>query len=118
MIRRPPRSTLFPYTTLFRSHLDARLYAGDVREPCIRGEERCGKRLGEREVHGVVGGCVASKRPDPRQEDVVRISVQVEVTEVLERFPRPLVGHPTHPRVPSQRLRHLEVDQMRCMESL
>src|SRR6266700_4825202 len=24
MIRRPPRSTLFPYTTLFRSHLRAR----------------------------------------------------------------------------------------------
>src|SRR5258708_23768920 len=24
MIRRPPRSTLFPYTTLFRSHLDWR----------------------------------------------------------------------------------------------
>src|SRR3712207_8629499 len=24
MIRRPPRSTLFPYTTLFRSHLPAR----------------------------------------------------------------------------------------------
>src|SRR5260370_19910025 len=23
MIRRPPRSTLFPYTTLFRSHADA-----------------------------------------------------------------------------------------------
>src|SRR5947208_7727104 len=27
MIRRPPRSTLFPYTTLFRSH-DAHLVAG------------------------------------------------------------------------------------------
>src|SRR2546427_13131232 len=25
MIRRPPRSTLFPYTTLFRSHLSAYL---------------------------------------------------------------------------------------------
>src|SRR2546429_7181885 len=25
MIRRPPRSTLFPYTTLFRSRCDARL---------------------------------------------------------------------------------------------
>src|SRR5258708_24697663 len=25
MIRRPPRSTLFPYTTLFRSIIDARL---------------------------------------------------------------------------------------------
>src|SRR5690349_24231280 len=28
MIRRPPRSTLFPYTTLFRSELKARLPAG------------------------------------------------------------------------------------------
>src|SRR2546430_16072106 len=28
MIRRPPRSTLFPYTTLFRSH-DRRLGPGD-----------------------------------------------------------------------------------------
>src|SRR5688572_33299831 len=27
MIRRPPRSTLFPYTTLFRSNLQARLPA-------------------------------------------------------------------------------------------
>src|SRR2546427_4575668 len=28
MIRRPPRSTLFPYTTLFRSHLAERVHAG------------------------------------------------------------------------------------------
>src|SRR2546427_5613461 len=28
MIRRPPRSTLFPYTTLFRSHPDDREVAG------------------------------------------------------------------------------------------
>src|SRR2546422_6114177 len=26
MIRRPPRSTLFPYTTLFRSHVDKRSF--------------------------------------------------------------------------------------------
>src|SRR5258708_31988943 len=31
MIRRPPRSTLFPYTTLFRSRPFAR-----IREPCHR----------------------------------------------------------------------------------
>src|SRR5256886_8180350 len=33
MIRRPPRSTLFPYTTLFRSRLQGRMglsHAGDV----------------------------------------------------------------------------------------
>src|SRR2546421_8919357 len=29
MIRRPPRSTLFPYTTLFRSHVPGTLRDGD-----------------------------------------------------------------------------------------
>src|SRR3712207_7628650 len=34
MIRRPPRSTLFPYTTLFRSrHRDGRLTLGAVTSP-------------------------------------------------------------------------------------
>src|SRR2546430_9621174 len=34
MIRRPPRSTLFPYTTLFRSHrVDASLERGEVQRP-------------------------------------------------------------------------------------
>src|SRR5256885_5623391 len=32
MIRRPPRSTLFPYTTLFRSALNATLFADDIRD--------------------------------------------------------------------------------------
>src|SRR3712207_7749297 len=32
MIRRPPRSTLFPYTTLFRSRADAQLPAPDVQD--------------------------------------------------------------------------------------
>src|SRR2546422_4617653 len=37
MIRRPPRSTLFPYTTLFRSH--SHHHGEDVRHP--RKEWRC-----------------------------------------------------------------------------
>src|SRR5256885_4758046 len=32
MIRRPPRSTLFPYTTLFRSADDRHVLAADVAE--------------------------------------------------------------------------------------
>src|SRR2546422_6402562 len=44
MIRRPPRSTLFPYTTLFRSHMDlvtaleseARAQAGCMLSPNFR----------------------------------------------------------------------------------
>src|SRR3989454_8148642 len=37
MIRRPPRSTLFPYTTLFRSpDIDLDLPSGDQREKVIQ----------------------------------------------------------------------------------
>src|SRR5437868_12983141 len=32
MIRRPPRSTLFPYTTLFRSVQDALISASDLKD--------------------------------------------------------------------------------------
>src|SRR3989475_9575790 len=35
MIRRPPRSTLFPYTTLFRSHLDPVLDAPQPEVPTL-----------------------------------------------------------------------------------
>src|SRR2546427_5091929 len=49
MIRRPPRSTLFPYTTLFRSqplraqaHLRHRLLAGNVDDAPARIGERRG----------------------------------------------------------------------------
>src|SRR2546429_1086117 len=36
MIRRPPRSTLFPYTTLFRSH-----HAACVFEIALQGQHQC-----------------------------------------------------------------------------
>src|SRR3712207_7333383 len=35
MIRRPPRSTLFPYTTLFRSHQQSRVAAAAVAAPAV-----------------------------------------------------------------------------------
>src|SRR2546426_3727248 len=35
MIRRPPRSTLFPYTTLFRSHPVMRVIAGRWEGACL-----------------------------------------------------------------------------------
>src|SRR5256885_11416912 len=39
MIRRPPRSTLFPYTTLFRSELSAP--KGRTRTPVAPNEDAC-----------------------------------------------------------------------------
>src|SRR5438445_6499607 len=32
MIRRPPRSTLFPYTTLFRSYIESQMRGGELTE--------------------------------------------------------------------------------------
>src|SRR5207249_10031475 len=40
MIRRPPRSTLFPYTTLFRSHTHPRRRNCVSGSPCNRGVGR------------------------------------------------------------------------------
>src|SRR3712207_8066448 len=52
MIRRPPRSTLFPYTTLFRSRRD---------EPFV-GIEHRGQRVEGDEPAGPVVGRVPSRR--------------------------------------------------------
>src|SRR5260221_4533749 len=48
MIRRPPRSTLFPYTTLFRSVVD--LQEDEEARQAVRGDLRSprGARAGER----------------------------------------------------------------------
>src|SRR2546425_501433 len=43
MIRRPPRSTLFPYTTLFRSDHEAP-HGDDRLHPLKHGEEQGGRR--------------------------------------------------------------------------
>src|SRR5260221_4089872 len=40
MIRRPPRSTLFPYTTLFRS-ARSETTASEIRQPALSADDRC-----------------------------------------------------------------------------
>src|SRR5256885_6184304 len=57
MIRRPPRSTLFPYTTLFRSTLHARARALGRGETAPRGD---GADAG---VHGKNARVVPFERP-------------------------------------------------------
>src|SRR3712207_8781991 len=70
MIRRPPRSTLFPYTTLFRSRagpvvgVDAALAVG------VRGRVRCGEPAapeGQRAAGREAGGVHLA--PVPRSEE-------------------------------------------------
>src|SRR5260221_10309886 len=56
MIRRPPRSTLFPYTTLFRS--PAQFVETDGREGA---DQREARREREEERHHVVAECHAGQ---------------------------------------------------------
>src|SRR3989442_11886499 len=56
MIRRPPRSTLFPYTTLFRSQIGQRVLERQVFEP----------RVADRQ--GSLGGEGAARRPVRSEE--------------------------------------------------
>src|SRR5260221_6789750 len=53
MIRRPPRSTLFPYTTLFRSHL---LHGGEeMQADEVLWPRACLGQAGDRQGRGVGG---------------------------------------------------------------
>src|SRR3712207_9048275 len=65
MIRRPPRSTLFPYTTLFRSDpFGSILQAfslGIVPGPADQGADGCFSLLPGREIDGLVGGCAQTR---------------------------------------------------------
>src|SRR3712207_9359379 len=73
MIRRPPRSTLFPYTTLFRSVLEhpeagpEEQGAAEQREARLQGEgrhpERGAKEPGDEEYAGVPAVPEASRPP-------------------------------------------------------
>src|SRR5256885_15298621 len=47
MIRRPPRSTLFPYTTLFRSHRRAHCEVARVPREPPGGARACGTHLAQ-----------------------------------------------------------------------
>src|SRR2546427_9144692 len=51
MIRRPPRSTLFPYTTLFRSGRDGHASSRALPEPVLRGHRSRGQGRYRSEEH-------------------------------------------------------------------
>src|SRR2546430_8749524 len=82
MIRRPPRSTLFPYTTLFRSRAAARGRLADehvarkVAARASRGaQDRKSTRLNS--SHSQISYAVfclkKKKKPDPRIPDLWRV---------------------------------------------
>src|SRR5437667_2831421 len=88
MIRRPPRSTLFPYTTLFRSGVWER--AREKRQPLIASatgigpaairsaRDRKSTRLNSSHITiSYAVFCLKKKKTDKRQTDNARLKIKI-----------------------------------------
>src|SRR2546426_4868003 len=79
MIRRPPRSTLFPYTTLFRSHGAQAAHAADHLEAPPLEQERLPRalfRAREHRAHHHAGGAGGECLHDVAREGTRRRRLQ------------------------------------------
>src|SRR5690348_17465177 len=96
MIRRPPRSTLFPYTTLFRSQVVGRArddLAGRVpveerpREPQVAGEQRSEEHTSELQspVHLVCRLLLEKKKKNSRmsEENLIHKTIRITITALF-----------------------------------
>src|SRR3989449_4151883 len=81
MIRRPPRSTLFPYTTLFRSHQD--------HESLDRGPDQEVAQQSHRQ-HRDVQRDQRGREPDPEEQDDAHVAPRLEPVERADQ--RALLG--------------------------
>src|SRR3712207_8331706 len=81
MIRRPPRSTLFPYTTLFRSRHRRREARAVEQRPAVRDLVRVLRRRHGRE-DGLAGGADVDRRVGVREVRRVQEGVDRKSTRL------------------------------------
>src|SRR2546429_6701895 len=94
MIRRPPRSTLFPYTTLFRSQARKVCgHGGGKRRPAERHQVAGGRRV-RNEGNGVRSEEHTSELQS-RLHLVCRLLLEKKKNET--KFRCPMIAYTTHP---------------------
>src|SRR2546425_2567087 len=92
MIRRPPRSTLFPYTTLFRSHLlrlEPRPYRDKLRAHVVEPHLMQGGRaetVAQSAAHGQARHQLESRR-DLARDRAAEVAVVLVPAAQVERYP-------------------------------
>src|SRR2546422_7422205 len=101
MIRRPPRSTLFPYTTLFRSegavhvHRHERHLGGDgEREGGVFEGDRKSTRLNS--SHGYISYAVFCLK---KKKKLTYLLIILRVVNHVVHQTLPVLEHPTHRRL-------------------
>src|SRR2546426_6007512 len=90
MIRRPPRSTLFPYTTLFRSPGTLALRLARRRQTAAR---RARSRFGQ--VHGAVGERERDRKSTRLNSSHLVISYAVFCLKKKKKIVQDLRSYPT-----------------------
>src|SRR2546422_3793476 len=98
MIRRPPRSTLFPYTTLFRSyqlsapHVLLRLLAEGRALADVRAEQVAGGDMRDRQLLGEVRGLRSEEHTSELQSRLHLVCrLLLEKKKADDQFPRLLL---------------------------
>src|SRR3712207_4760416 len=102
MIRRPPRSTLFPYTTLFRSDEGVAWRHAPEPDPLLEvvGHEVAAVVVAEREAAGGAGGEVAELLADGHAEGLDRLEAGAGLRDVpAEEFGVPVLGDAEQPHL-------------------
>src|SRR5260370_41955485 len=88
MIRRPPRSTLFPYTTLFRSNLDTWDQVEEGRYAIVGSPDPVYEKLVE-DLHRLgTGNLLGLFQLGTLPADLTRRNLSLFATEVLPRLRR------------------------------
>src|SRR2546430_12255427 len=100
MIRRPPRSTLFPYTTLFRSHPDAGGRAALEAGPgALQERARAAAARDDEALQGAQRQPVRRLPPDaPPDAGAVRPVLRVREHHRVSRRGVPVAARPIAPR--------------------
>src|SRR5687767_15479111 len=77
MIRRPPRSTLFPYTTLFRSQAQIRQQRGDRRQAGMLADHNSVGAAEQHRIERLVGPLILQQRSEEHTSELQSLAYLV-----------------------------------------
>jgi len=97
---------------------DPRVMAGGRGEAPVARQERCVKRLGQRDIGGIIGRQIVAQVPDARQKEIMRISPQSQIGQVAEGETAPCTVDIALRGVAPDHLGYFDIEQMRRVERL
>ena len=104
------------FTQSLANEFDAGTVSGSPGEGGVPCNEWRIERFGKSDVSRIVGCQVAPERPDSKEENVVRVTIQGQISEVAECLLAPLGVHFAGEGVAPQDLSNLEIEQMRGVQ--